>query len=330
MKHPEVKKEQVLEKLSGRKILVVGDVMLDKYLSGVVQRISPEAPVPVLHYENTRSHLGGAANVALNIREMGNEAFIASILGRDEEGDTMSSLFDENAIDTSCLLHQNNRITTTKIRVMASNQHLLRVDKEEIKPLEAHERSALLEGIEQTLKNKEIEAVIFQDYNKGLLDQHTIADCLALCRTYGIPTTVDPKFENFYAFKGVDIFKPNLLELQRSLPFAITPTRDDLQKAAAHLRSKLACRIVLITLSDKGIFADNGDESILIPVTKRSITDVCGAGDTVISMATLAMVAGFSLYDLAFWSSYAGTLVCQFPGVVPVTHAMFAQSGTLP
>lgn len=312
---------QMLDSFEHRKVLVLGDIMLDRYLSGKVSRISPEAPVPVLNYEGKRSCLGGAANVALNLRGLGAEVYLAGLVGKDEEGEMIHALLDEKSIDASCVV-TGDRMTTSKTRVMSADQHLLRVDRENIHPLDDHEHAALMDAIGDLLQKKAIELVIFQDYNKGVLTKYSIETFIGLFSRAGIKICVDPKFENFYTYTSVDIFKPNLLELRTSLPFSVEPTLESLRRAAQYLRDKLFCKIIMITLSDDGIYINAEQEDHLLPVARRSIIDVCGAGDTVISMASLAYLSGFGLREVAYWSSFAGTLTCQYPGVVPITSAL--------
>ncbi|NND06817.1 MAG: hypothetical protein HKN87_10600 [Saprospiraceae bacterium] len=313
--------KDLLNDFKGRKVLVVGDVMLDSYLSGHVNRISPEAPVPVLEYQSTHTCLGGAANVALNLKGLGAEVYLAGMIGKDSEGATIRRLLDTKSIDGSCVI-DSERVTTSKTRVMSSDQHLLRVDREERHALSDVERIDLFSSLDRLMRKVSIEMVILQDYNKGVLTQQSIQMLLALCKEKGIQTCVDPKFDNFYTYQGVDIFKPNLLELRTSLPFDVGLNATDLGRAAGYLRGKLECKIVMITLSDKGIYLNTEGEAHMLPVPKKSIVDVCGAGDTVISMASLTYLVGSGFRDVAYWSSFAGTLTCQHPGVVPITAEM--------
>ncbi len=313
---------QMLEDFVGKKVLVIGDVMLDKYLSGDVNRISPEAPVPVLDYSETRRSLGGAANVALNLQSLQAKVFLAAVVGDDEAGSTLCGLLQRHAIDASCVIRDRDRITTTKTRVMAGDQHLLRVDREVKKPLTSLELTGLLDDVEELVGREDINLVIFQDYNKGMLSGEVISSLTDLFRRKQVKICVDPKFDNFLTYKNVDIFKPNLLELRASVPFDVKPIKTDLRRAAKFLRDTIGCQIVLITLSDRGIYINSPSEDHLLPVSKRSIVDVCGAGDTVISMAALAYLTGQSIQKIAYWSGLAGTLTCQYPGVTPITREM--------
>ena len=328
MRHSNNEITQLAQKLSGRRIMVIGDVMLDRYLSGEVNRISPEAPVPILNHKQTYECPGGAANVALNLRSMNNEVFITSMVGDDEEGRALTDLLTKHGIHTSSILSIQNRTTTTKIRVMAGSQHLLRVDREVVDDLSEESLNQLLGQTESILRMQRVEMIIFQDYNKGMLTERSISAFLDLARKFNIPTAVDPKFSNFMSYREVTIFKPNLLELRNSVPFPVPVIERDLQKAATYLREKLACHTVLITLSDQGIYVNQPKNSALVPVVKRTIADVCGAGDTVISIAALAWLAELPARDLAYWASFAGTVTCQYPGVVPVSPEMLQRDSS--
>jgi rfaE bifunctional protein kinase chain/domain len=317
--------EEFLERIQHKKVLVIGDVMIDQYLRGSVSRISPEAPVPILMHQDTSLLPGGAANVALNLAGLGSEVWIASAIGDDEMGKKLIELLNGKHINTELLLASAHRMTTCKTRIMAGNQHLLRVDQERRDAIQPELLEGLVRSIKKLLDTVPIDIAILQDYNKGVLSGAGIKKFMKLLNEHHIPIAVDPKFEHFYEYQGVALFKPNLAELRAKLPFSVEINRESLKEAATYLRSKLDCRYIMITLSDKGIFIDNGSEHHLLPAEERLIADVCGAGDTVISVASLCLSADLDTHTIAHWSGLSGTLVCQYPGVMPVSREMLLE-----
>lgn len=293
--------------------------MLDRYLTGTVSRISPEAPVPVVLHRTTEDRLGGAANVALNIRALGGFPVLCSVAGADEDGAILRQLLPENGIDAAGLVFSPQRRTTVKTRILASNQQMLRIDKEDSHEISEQETAALMANVRALLDQEEIKAIIFQDYNKGVLTPAVITAVIALARERGILTAVDPKRANFFAYRGVDLFKPNLKEIRDSVPFPIHPTAESLEEAAAFLQGRLQNHLTMITLSEKGLFLDAGSgHGRVYPTVPRNVADVSGAGDTVISVATMGLAAGLDLEVIATLSNLAGGQVCEFPGVVSV------------
>lgn len=300
-------------------VLVVGDVMIDRYITGKVDRISPEAPVPVVHFQSEEDRLGGAGNVALNMVSLGANPILCSVIGDDAEGQQLSRLLPQNGLSIEGLVSSSERPTTVKTRVMAQHQHLLRIDRESDRDLSEDETTRLLDRIRELLQQREVHLIVFQDYNKGVLTERVIREVLAEAGHRSIPTAVDPKRRNFWAYQGVSLFKPNLKEVRDSLPFAVEADPGSLHAAAAYIRSKLQNEITLITLSDKGLYIEqNGAQEELVGTRPRSIADVCGAGDTVISVAALGRAAGLDMSDIAQLANLAGGLVCERAGVVPV------------
>ncbi len=299
-------------------VLIVGDVMIDRYLQGNVSRISPEAPVPVVHLKSRENRLGGAANVALNIKELGGNPYLCSVVGKDESGELFSKLLPENGLSNKYLLTSKERVTTVKTRILAHNQQLMRVDTEEIKKLSATDASNYLSLVREVLDNREIHVILFQDYNKGVLSHKIINEIMLEAVKRDIPTTVDPKFKNFWAYKHVTLFKPNLKEIRAQLDNTIEVDLKSLKKAAEKIRERLGNPITLITLSEKGLFIDQKGKSIILPTQERTIADVCGAGDTVISIASMGLALGMDIEDIAMLSNLAGGQVCEKVGVVPV------------
>ncbi|HOY08342.1 MAG TPA: bifunctional ADP-heptose synthase [Saprospiraceae bacterium] len=315
----------ILQQLENHEVLIVGDVMIDRYLTGSVNRISPEAPVPVVLQQSMEDRLGGAANVALNIRALGSVPVLCSVIGRDEAGQHLKNrILPDSGITADGMVFSDSRRTTVKTRILGNNQQMLRIDSEDTADLNEQEQQDLLEKIRELLATRPIRAIILQDYNKGVLTEKVIRAVLSEAHKSGIITAVDPKKANFFAYNGVDLFKPNLKEVRDSLPFTIQPTIESLRQAAGYLREGLKNRLTMITLSEKGLFLDDASQAHLFPTIPRKIADVSGAGDTVISIATLALVAGLPLETIATLSNLAGGQVCEFPGVVPVDRTILA------
>lgn len=309
---------EILARLRHQHVVVVGDSMLDRYLMGTVSRISPEAPVPVVLHHHTEDRLGGAANVALNLRALGAQAILCSVVGDDAEGEAFRTLLPAADLTSVGLLSLPGRKTTVKTRVLGNNQQMLRIDREDVHDLSPAEERLFIEHVQKLLDTHPVQALIFQDYNKGVLTPSIISILLQQAKARGIFTAVDPKKVNFFAYQGVELFKPNLKEVRDSVPFNIEATVESLRAAAAFLREKLSCSTIMITLSEKGLFLDDEKSARLYPTSPRKVADVSGAGDTVISIATLGLTAGLEHTMVAALSNLAGGQVCEFPGVVPV------------
>lgn len=314
----------LFEKFKQLKLLVVGDVMLDAYQWGKVERISPEAPVPVVDIKREEARPGGAANVCLNLVHLGVQTHILSVIGHDEAGEKLKHQMRVSGIRCEGLFQSDRRPTSVKTRVMSGSHQLLRIDKEVQTDLTTAEYEPLLLWFKQ--KANQFDAVILQDYDKGVLAPAFIAAILQHCRELGIPTAVDPKKRHFNAFVGADLFKPNLKELQEGLKISVNPENlAEVATAANQLRQTLNCQQVLITLSENGIFYQQENESGNHPAHFRRIADVSGAGDTVISVAAACLAAKSSLNTLAALSNLAGGLVCEELGVVPINSANLLQ-----
>ncbi|RYM35027.1 D-glycero-beta-D-manno-heptose-7-phosphate kinase [Brumimicrobium glaciale] len=311
--------ETLFEEFKTKKIIVLGDVMIDAYLSGRVDRVSPEAPVPIVNFSKREERLGGAANVALNLISLGAQVTMSTVIGQDQEAETMLQLMEERSISTSGIIRSKERQTTIKTRVIGNHQQLLRVDQEQTNDISESEEQALLNDLEKLLKAG-CDALIFQDYNKGVLTETLIEKVIALTKQYNVLTTVDPKLKNFLAYKGVTLFKPNLKELsegvQMKIDFANEPSQ--FEKAIEKLKSIVHPDIVFVTLSEHGVFIENKDKKHHISAHKRTISDVSGAGDTVISVATLCLAAGVNIETLAAMANLAGGIVCEYRGVVAI------------
>lgn len=306
---------QTFEKV---KVLIVGDLMLDRYLWGEVSRISPEAPVPVVRFQGEENRLGGAANVALNVMELGATPYLCGVVGKDEKAARFLELLPQTGLSGEGILQSEERMTTVKTRVVAANQHLLRVDREDTKDLVRKIETAFLENIRFLLETKDIHVLLFQDYNKGVLTKRVIQSVLLEARNRAIPTVVDPKNRNFWEYREVQLFKPNLKEVQIGLGRTIAPAEDALKEASASIHRKLSNDCTMITLSEKGLFIYENNEGKIIPTQPRSIADVCGAGDAVISVAALGLAVSMGLEELAVLANLAGGQVCEKVGVVPV------------
>lgn len=300
-------------------VVVVGDVMLDNYWWGNVERISPEAPVPVVALSRRESRLGGAANVALNCKALGAKVTLASVVGDDVEGSTLIKLANEAGIDSSLIMQSKQRPTTTKVRVLSRNQQMLRLDDEITDDLFTEEEHPFIDLVLRFLQRVKPHALIFEDYNKGVLKENVIHRIVAHCKEIGIVTVVDPKKKNFLAYKDVTIFKPNLKEVREGLHVDLsTVDEQHLNEAHKQINKALQHSITFITLSEKGVFYGDGSKTEIIPSHVRNIADVSGAGDTVVATATLVYTLTKDLHLMAEIANLAGGLVCEQVGVVPI------------
>ncbi|MFN0036671.1 MAG: bifunctional heptose 7-phosphate kinase/heptose 1-phosphate adenyltransferase [Saprospiraceae bacterium] len=320
---------EFLSRLENQEVLIVGDVMIDRYLRGAVSRISPEAPVPVVLHRDTEDRLGGAANVALNVQALGGRPILCSVVGDDEDGNNLiQKILPGNDIETSGLLRSTTRRTTLKTRVLGNNQQMLRIDSEDTHDLSEQETDSLLKKVAELLDSRPVQVIILQDYNKGVLTERVIRAIVGEAKRREIFTAADPKKANFFAYEGVGLFKPNLKEVRESVPFPIATDEESLQKASDFLREKLGNPYTMLTLSEKGLFLDGGTGGKRYPTTPRNIADVSGAGDTVISIAAMALAAGLDLETVALLSNMAGGQVCESPGVVSVDRALLEKELT--
>jgi D-glycero-beta-D-manno-heptose-7-phosphate kinase len=319
----------IFKNFNTKKVLIIGDVMIDRYWYGKVNRISPEAPVPIVEFQQAEDRLGGAANVALNVKALGAIPYLFSILGTDTEGGDFKNIMTTNGLSTEGLTFSKGRKTTVKTRIMASSQQMLRVDNEithDINPDECH---FFVKKIKSFVAKTPIDVIILQDYNKGVLSALCIEMVMKLAKNGGIPTIIDPKKKNFLAFKGATLFKPNLKEIREAVPFEVKPTIESLRKATDYLRINLEHQQTMVTLSEKGLYLEKNvpaseawqEGGKIYPTQARNIADVSGAGDTVVSIAALSIATGLQQDDLALLSNLAGGQVCETAGVVPVNLA---------
>jgi len=312
-----------LSKLFGQfdqiKAGVIGDMMLDTYLWGHVERISPEAPVPVVALERRENRIGGAGNVALNLSSLGAKVTAFSVLGADPDGERLEGLLRDEGINTDYLLTSADRITTNKARVMGRNQQMLRLDSETTADLSSGVEDELLGELRRYLEMEKPQVVIFEDYNKGVLTARVIREAVALCRRHGVVTAVDPKRKNFFSYEGVTIFKPNLKEVKEGLNLLLEEIRlPVLRDIHEQLKDRLLHEISFITLSEKGVFFQDGEIAGQIPSHLRNIADVSGAGDTVVAVASLVYAATKDVRLMAEVANIAGGLVCEEVGTVAI------------
>lgn len=311
--------DKLFAQFEGIKVGVIGDVMLDTYWWGHVDRISPEAPVPVVALDKREYRIGGAGNVALNLVSLGAQVTALSVTGADDDGLLLKGLFEEAGIKTNFLLQSSSRITTNKVRIISRNQQMMRLDSETTKDLAAADEQALLQRVEQYILQEKPQAIVLEDYNKGVLTENVIKSVIALCKQHGVITTVDPKRKNFFAYQGVDIFKPNMKEVKDGLNLLVEDVNmTTLSDIHRQLQEKLNHRISFITLSEKGVFYHNHENARIIPSHLRNIADVSGAGDTVIAVASLIYTATKSIDLMAEVANIAGGLVCEEVGTVAI------------
>lgn len=300
----------------GKRIAVVGDMMLDGYFWGDVKRISPEAPVPVLEVEDEFFRFGGAANVALNILTLGGIPVPVGVIGKDGYGSIFSSLLKERNINSDGIIIDEGRPTTTKTRVIANNQHVVRIDKESKAYISEKIEQKLLLYIQSEVAG--LDGIILQDYNKGILTPSLISKIIALANSKNILITVDPKFDNFFEYKNVTVFKPNRKETETVLGIRIIDDKD-ISAAGRTLLQKLNSEYVLLTLGEGGIAVfEKGDKERRMPTKARKVADVSGAGDTVIATLTIGLSAGANIYEACFLANYAAGVVCGEVGIVPI------------
>ncbi len=308
--------KKILSDVRGKKVLVAGDLMIDHYLWGKIDRISPEAPVPVVEVHSEDFHLGGAANVVNNIHTLGGIPYVLGLIGKDLNGDRMRELFRQNGIENLELIIDENRSTTVKTRVIAHHQHVVRVDREKTDDVEREVEETILDRFNALLPH--IDAVLIEDYNKGFLTERVIRAMVERCNEQNKIVTVDPKFRNFFAYEKVTVFKPNIKELEKNLGIEVK-SEEDFVQAAEHLLDRLEAKHVVITRGEKGLTVfTKGEEPISIPTFAMEVYDVSGAGDTVISTLTLCMAVGCDVASAALIANHAAGKVCGKVGIHPI------------
>ncbi|HPQ08350.1 MAG TPA: PfkB family carbohydrate kinase [Bacteroidia bacterium] len=327
MKKFSIKQEHIRElfkSFNNLNVLIIGDVMIDNYVWGKVNRLSPEAPVPIVNVEKKEMRLGGAANVALNIQSLGANPILCSVIGADFEGNAFIELLKKQKLSQKGILKSRNRPTTIKTRVIGNNHQLIRVDEESDEDITPNETQNLLTLINYIIHHDKIDVIIFEDYNKGVITPKLIQKVVELSKQKEIPVCVDPKKKNFHAYKSVTLFKPNLKEFKEGLKIDSDELSiNELQKLTSSYRVKQKIESVLITLADKGVIINTRTSKHHIPAHVRKIADVSGAGDTVISVAALCLAMQCDPFLTASLANLAGGLVCEEVGVVPINKTRF-------
>jgi rfaE bifunctional protein kinase chain/domain len=309
--------EHIIDSFKGKKVLIVGDVMVDAYIMGKVERLSPEAPVPVVNIEERDSRLGGAANVALNIVALKAEPILCSVIGHDQEGHDFMDLLKSGNMSVNGIVQSVERKTTTKTRILGNKHQLLRIDNEMTHDINERENEALLSVFRKYIK--ECDVVILEDYNKGVLTEKNIPVLIDIANKEGKPIAVDPKKKNFLSYTNVTLFKPNLKEIKEGLNSDLNlKERSNLETLVKELHGILKNTLTMVTLSEDGVMITDHKDFEFIPAHIRHISDVSGAGDTVISVASLCLAAGIDKHIIADLSNLAGGLVCEENGVVPI------------
>lgn len=309
--------KDITDRFKGLKALVVGDVMIDAYYFGKVERISPEAPVPVVAVEKKENRLGGAANVAMNLVALGAKPVVCTVIGNDKEGENLVELFQQHGVGTTGIVKSNDRVTTVKLRVISQATQMLRIDNEDTKAINDIESTELVSRIKQLLDDADV--LIFEDYDKGVLTKANIEQITAEAGKKNIPVVVDPKKRNFNHYHHADLFKPNLKEFKEGLKLDYDEEdRQGFETAVKSMMNSMHLKNAMITMSEKGVMITDGTNFHYIPAHIRKIADVSGAGDTVISVAALCMALKMGIKQVAEIANLAGGLVCEEIGVVPI------------
>lgn len=309
--------EALLEAIADVRVLVVGDVMLDRYITGSVDRISPEAPVPVVRVESEASALGGAANVAANVAALGARCVVAGCAGKDTDGEVLRRALEDLGVGTDGLVLTKERPTTVKTRILARRQQVVRFDHE----IEDDASPGLADALAETIAalGADVDVVVMEDYNKGVLVPSVIGTALETAARTGAPTVVDPKRRNFFEYRGATVFKPNAKELADALGAFIHPDEAAWMEAT---RKRLACANLLLTLGERGMALQTADEEhVRVPTAARAVYDVSGAGDTVTAMMAVALAAGASSPEAALLANHAAAIEVGKAGVATVSPA---------
>ena len=316
-----MKKQEInrfFNEISQKTCLVIGDLMVDSYRWGKVDRISPEAPVPIISIDKKEDRLGGAANVALNLNSLGATPILCGVVGNDENGNKLKSLLTAEGLSDIGIVGSDKRKTTVKTRIISDGQHMLRMDEEDLHQLSSTENDLVLNRIINILENQGIDVIIFEDYDKGLLNETLIKEVVTKAKELNIPTTVDPKKLNFDHYSNVTLFKPNRKELLEGLKIDDVSHKNDYIKICQDYISKNNIEMMLLTLSEDGVLITSIDNNHIDPAYRRDISDVSGAGDTVISVASLALACNLDIVLISSLANLAGGLVCEKVGVVAI------------
>lgn len=306
---------EILNNAKNQKVVVIGDLMLDKFYWGNVSRISPEAPVPVVELERETFHLGGAANVATNLKSLKLTPILIGVIGKDQTGEELLNYSKNIGINTDGIFASPDRPTTVKTRIIANSQHVARLDKEVISDIDVSIQNYFLEFLQS---QKDVKAIILEDYNKGMLPKAFIRKIIDFGRSQNIFISVDPKQQNFFEFQNSDLFKPNKKEASKALNITIN-SKESIQEAGLKLMESLKCKHLLLTLGREGmILIQESGEIFSVPTRARQVADVSGAGDTAIATYTAAHIGGANPIEAASMANYASGAVCEKTGVVPI------------
>jgi D-glycero-beta-D-manno-heptose-7-phosphate kinase len=317
---------QIFEQFSQMRAIIIGDAMVDTYLWGKVERVSPEAPIPIVSITDRESRLGGAANVSLNIQSLGATPVLFSVVGDDDKGRKFRKMIGKSNLSDHGIFVDANRITTVKSRIIGKGQHIARVDEESTDFIDTELEQKLVNGIREELENHTVDVIIFVDYDKGVITPTLFEAVNKMAKDKGIPITVDPKKRNFSYYNNIDLFKPNFKEFIEGTGLPLKKgDLESLREAAHAVKEKQNFKLIFITLSEMGVFISNGVKEQYYPAVIRHIADVSGAGDSVISVASLGMAARLSPKIMALMSNIAGGLVCENLGVVPVNKNQLMQ-----
>jgi rfaE bifunctional protein kinase chain/domain len=300
-------KYKELLNLKENKILVIGDIMLDKYVYGNCHRISPEAPVPIIEFKNQEDMLGGSGNVLKNLISFGANCDIISVLGDDIPGGVIIEILKKNNISIDNIVIDKSRKTTEKIRIISSNQQLIRMDKEDKFSINQMIEDCIISNIKENINNYDV--ILLSDYSKGLLTRRLCFEIIKLANENNILTIVNPKGVDYIKFENARIFKLNRKEAELYLNKKLT-TNEDIKNACIELKIKLKCQSVVITLSEDGI-ALYDNEFHIIPTSNNNISDVSGAGDTVLASMAICLLKKYSLFEACNFSNKAASIVIR-------------------
>ncbi|MEE8217485.1 MAG: D-glycero-beta-D-manno-heptose-7-phosphate kinase [Vicinamibacteria bacterium] len=307
----------LLKAMRGRRVLVLGDVMLDEFIWGRVARISPEAPVPVVEVTGQSFHLGGAGNVAANVRSLGGEPALLGVIGEDEAGRRIEEALTKTGIVSRLEVAGSGRPTTVKTRIVAHNQQVVRTDREDASDVPGDTEAAILEALRRELPSSE--ALVISDYEKGTVTASLLRKTLPLARRQRVPVFVDPKPRHFRRYRGVALVTPNQVETEQATGLPL-PDDDALVAAGRRILSQLGCRAVLVTRGERGMsLLERGCRPVHVPASAREVFDVTGAGDSVIATMTLAVVAGATLPEAAVLANGAAGVVVGKVGTAQAT-----------
>ncbi len=298
-----------------QRILVIGDIILDKYIYGDSSRISPEAPVPIVLSQKESNVLGGAANVAANLASFGAQVYLMGCVGDDSNGDVLIRLATESLFDISSVF-RSSKITTSKTRIVSKGQQMLRIDEEDSKDITEIEEKSFADMISNSLQKNNITGIVLQDYNKGIFTPSLISTIISLSEEHQIPFFVDPKHKNFWLYKGATLFKPNLSEIKKATNYYDLNSLDEMLLASTQ---KLKCKILMCTLAEKGIAYVEKEKVELTPTQKIDVIDVSGAGDTSLSIMVLGYLLGYDTKSISILANLCGKIVCMKSGVSTMT-----------